>query len=88
MVATMRSDLLPASNLDSHEAPRHRPHARTHWSIDVLVNNAGIGLFGAVEATPVATVRELSRRIRSARSPCAKRSSCSCGSAERNYHQR
>ncbi len=27
--------------------------------IDVLVNNAGIGLFGAFEATPTATVREV-----------------------------
>lgn len=27
--------------------------------IDVLVNNAGIGLFGACEATPMATVREV-----------------------------
>jgi GNAT superfamily N-acetyltransferase len=27
--------------------------------IDVLVNNAGIGLFGAIEATPMATVRDL-----------------------------
>jgi NAD(P)-dependent dehydrogenase (short-subunit alcohol dehydrogenase family) len=27
--------------------------------IDVLVNNAGIGLFGAFEVTPVATVREV-----------------------------
>ncbi|WP_079724395.1 SDR family oxidoreductase [Pseudoxanthomonas indica] len=27
--------------------------------IDVLVNNAGIGLFGAFEATPLATVREV-----------------------------
>ena len=27
--------------------------------IDVLVNNAGIGLFGAFEATPMATVREV-----------------------------
>jgi short-subunit dehydrogenase len=27
--------------------------------IDVLVNNAGIGLFGAFEATPMATVRDL-----------------------------
>jgi NAD(P)-dependent dehydrogenase (short-subunit alcohol dehydrogenase family) len=27
--------------------------------IDVLVNNAGIGLFGAFEATPMTTVREL-----------------------------
>jgi NAD(P)-dependent dehydrogenase (short-subunit alcohol dehydrogenase family) len=28
-------------------------------TIDVLVNNAGIGLFGAFEATPMATVREV-----------------------------
>ena len=27
--------------------------------VDVLVNNAGIGLFGAFEATPMATTREL-----------------------------
>ena len=27
--------------------------------IDVLVNNAGIGLFGAFEATPFATLREV-----------------------------
>ncbi len=27
--------------------------------VDVLVNNAGIGLFGAFEATPIATVREV-----------------------------
>jgi NAD(P)-dependent dehydrogenase (short-subunit alcohol dehydrogenase family) len=27
--------------------------------IDVLVNNAGVGLFGAFEATPMATVREI-----------------------------
>ena len=27
--------------------------------VDVLVNNAGIGLFGAFEATPMATVREV-----------------------------
>ena len=31
--------------------------------IDVLVNNAGIGLFGAFEATPMATVRELFEKI-------------------------
>src|SRR5260370_3186067 len=28
-------------------------------TIDVLVNNAGIGVVGAFEATPIATVREL-----------------------------
>lgn len=27
--------------------------------VDVLVNNAGIGLFGALEATPMATIREV-----------------------------
>jgi len=32
---------------------------RRFGRIDVLVNNAGIGLFGAFEATPMATVREV-----------------------------
>jgi len=32
---------------------------KTAGPIDVLVNNAGIGLLGAFEATPMATVREL-----------------------------
>lgn len=31
----------------------------TFGTIDVLVNNAGIGVVGAFEATPIATVREL-----------------------------
>ncbi|HEY8943839.1 MAG TPA: SDR family oxidoreductase [Polyangiaceae bacterium] len=31
----------------------------TAGPIDVLVNNAGIGLFGAVEATPLSTMREV-----------------------------
>jgi NAD(P)-dependent dehydrogenase (short-subunit alcohol dehydrogenase family) len=31
----------------------------TFGKIDVLVNNAGIGVVGAFEATPIATVREL-----------------------------
>jgi NAD(P)-dependent dehydrogenase (short-subunit alcohol dehydrogenase family) len=34
--------------------------------IDVLVNNAGLGLFGAFEATPMATVREISKPTPSA----------------------
>ena len=34
--------------------------------IDVLVNNAGIGVVGAFEATPMTTVREVSRPTRSA----------------------
>ena len=34
--------------------------------IDVLVNNAGIGLFGAFEATPMATAARSSRPTRSA----------------------
>lgn len=32
---------------------------QTCGPLDVLVNNAGIGLFGAFEATPMATVREV-----------------------------
>ncbi len=33
----------------------------TFGAIDVLVNNAGIGVVGAFEATPIATVREVVR---------------------------
>lgn len=40
----------PASIAHAVEAAGH---------IDVLVNNAGIGLFGAFEATPMSTVREI-----------------------------
>ncbi len=45
-------------------ARRHEPDSiaaalEASGPIDVLVNNAGIGLFGAFEATPMATMREV-----------------------------
>ena len=62
---TLRNDLFPASerlcilNLDV-TAPQSIARAlELSGPIDVLVNNAGIGLYGAVEATPMATVREV-----------------------------
>lgn len=66
--ATMRSprtDLLPpSSNLQVLPLDVTRPEsiARTLEEvgpIDVLVNNAGVGLFGAFEVTPMATVRDI-----------------------------
>ena len=39
-----------------HEHPRVVAAA---GPVDVLVNNAGLGLFGAFEATPLATVRKI-----------------------------
>ncbi|MBB5206876.1 SDR family oxidoreductase [Chiayiivirga flava] len=68
VVATMRrprKDLFPASDrlrvvaLDVTDADSiaHALHAA--GPVDVLVNNAGVGLFGAFEATPMATVREI-----------------------------
>lgn len=68
VIATMRtprSELLPASaNLRVLALDVTRPDSIAHaleaaGPIDVLVNNAGIGLFGAFEATPMSTVREL-----------------------------
>lgn len=68
VVATMRTpreDLLPASrNLRVLALDVTRPESiacalDTAGPIDVLVNNAGIGLFGAFEATPMSTVREI-----------------------------
>lgn len=68
VIATMRTprdDLFPISNnvrvlaLDVTK-PESITHAlQTSGTIDVLVNNAGIGLFGTFEATPMATVREV-----------------------------
>ncbi|MDZ4123414.1 MAG: SDR family NAD(P)-dependent oxidoreductase, partial [Hydrogenophaga sp.] len=61
---TPRADLLPSSsNLQVLPLDVTRPEsiARTLEAagpIDVLVNNAGLGLFGAFEATPMATVRD------------------------------
>jgi NAD(P)-dependent dehydrogenase (short-subunit alcohol dehydrogenase family) len=68
VVATMRTlrrDLFPASDrlhllpLDVTQPDSIDRVVKTAGPIDVLVNNAGIGLFGAFEATPMATVREV-----------------------------
>lgn len=68
VVATMRTprwDLLPASArltilpLDVTDPVSIASALQAAGPIDVLVNNAGLGLFGAFEATPLATVREI-----------------------------
>jgi NAD(P)-dependent dehydrogenase (short-subunit alcohol dehydrogenase family) len=68
VVATMRTpraDLLPRSErmrvlaLDVTRPGSIAEALEAAGPIDVLVNNAGIGLFGAFEATPMATVREV-----------------------------
>ncbi|MGR4069805.1 SDR family oxidoreductase [Billgrantia sp. C5P2] len=68
VIATMRTpreELFPADeNLRVLALDVTQPDSITHaveaaGPIDVLVNNAGIGLFGAFEATPMATVREI-----------------------------
>ena len=68
VVATMRTpreDLLPRSKrlrvlaLDVTKPESIAAALEATGPIDVLVNNAGIGLFAAFEATPIATVREV-----------------------------
>jgi NAD(P)-dependent dehydrogenase (short-subunit alcohol dehydrogenase family) len=68
VIATMRTprrNLLPPSDklrvlaLDVTSADSIKTALENAGPIDVLVNNAGIGLLGAFEATPLATVREL-----------------------------
>ena len=68
VMATMRSpraDLLPVSprlQVLPLDVTRPESIARTldaAGPIDVVVNNAGLGLFGAFEATPMATVRDI-----------------------------
>jgi len=68
VVATMRTpreDVLPRSErlrvvaLDVTKPESNPAALEASGPIDVLVNNAGIGLFGAFEATPMATVREV-----------------------------
>ena len=68
VVATMRTpraELLPTSlrmhviALDVTQPASVAAAIAAAGPVDVLVNNAGIGLVGAFEATPLATVREL-----------------------------
>jgi len=68
VVATMRTpraEVLPRSErlrvlaLDVTQPESINAAIEAAGPIDVLVNNAGVGLFGAFEATPMATVREV-----------------------------
>ena len=68
VVATMRTpreDLLPRSerlrvlSLDVTKSESIAAVLGASGPIDVVVNNAGIGLFGAFEVTPLATTREV-----------------------------
>jgi NAD(P)-dependent dehydrogenase (short-subunit alcohol dehydrogenase family) len=68
VIATMRTpreDLLPRSNrlrvlaLDVTQPESIAAAIAACGPIDVLVNNAGIGVVGAFEATPMTTVREV-----------------------------
>ncbi|MFT3764961.1 MAG: SDR family oxidoreductase [Minicystis sp.] len=62
---TPRADVLPRSErirvvaLDVTKPEQIAAALAASGPIDVLVNNAGIGLMGAFEATPMATVREV-----------------------------
>ncbi len=68
VVATMRTpkeDLLPRSSrmrmvtLDVTKPESITAALEVSGPIDALVNNAGVGLFGAFEVTPMSTVREI-----------------------------
>jgi len=68
VIATMRTpreEVLPSServrvlSLDVTKAESVAAAIEAAGQIDVVVNNAGIGVVGAVEATPLSTVREV-----------------------------
>ena len=68
VIATMRAPrpgILPPSDrlrvlpLDVTQPASIAQALAAAGPIDVLVNNAGVGLFGAFEATPMATVRDI-----------------------------
>ena len=68
VIATMRmprEDVLPGSNrlrilpLDVTKSESIAAAIKASGPVDVLVNNAGIGVIGVFEATPMATVREV-----------------------------
>lgn len=68
VIATMRTPqatLFPASRhlkllpLDVTEPDSIAQALKAAGPIDVLVNNAGVGLFGAFEVTPMSTVRDI-----------------------------
>jgi NAD(P)-dependent dehydrogenase (short-subunit alcohol dehydrogenase family) len=68
VIATMRTpreDILPRSErvrvlaLDVTRRESIESAIETCGAIDVLVNNAGIGVIGVFEATPMATVRDV-----------------------------
>ena len=70
VIASMRTpqpDLLPASNririlrLDVTDPESIAAAVRDAGPIDALVNNAGIGVVGAFEATPMTTVHDIFR---------------------------
>src|SRR5688572_4335018 len=68
VIATMRTpreDILPVADrlrvlaLDVTKPQSILACLEAAGAIDVLVNNAGIGMFGAFEATPMAAIRSL-----------------------------